>query len=204
MVFRSLLVLALLLSGCDGDGGSGDGGGGADSSTVPSGPHVVTGWRMRCASGTCPPEDAPERYLDHSHGQDGADVRCDLQFDGTTRRMDLTARSGMGSGYGFEVRGAMIGEDGGRLMGSFCQIRFFEPDDVDTLTMCTASSPSDGMACQINQIDIRDVDGVPTLLGQIRCDDVPAEGSPGQIRNITSPTATSGAAEFAFTGCAGL
>ncbi|MCA9607555.1 MAG: hypothetical protein KC619_18235 [Myxococcales bacterium] len=193
----------LLLAACDGGGGGSDGGGGGtDAGGGPTIAHATAAWRMRCTSGDCPAEDPPARMLDHDHGQDGAEVLCDLQFNGTTRRMDLTVRSA--EGWGFEVRGATIGENGGRLMGSLCQIRVFEPGDVDLLTMCTSSNPSPGSACQISRIDIRDVDGVPTLLAELRCVDAPSEARPSDVRDVTSATSTSGNAELVFRGCAGL
>lgn len=205
MIKRCFLIVSLLLAGCDGETDPGDDAGpGVDAGNPLAGPHVVIGWRMRCVEGVCPPEDPPARNLDHVHGQDGAEVRCDLQFDGTTRRMDLTVRSAAGVGWGFEVRGARIAEDGRRLMGSFCQMRVFEPDDVDLLTQCSGNRPTGDTACQISRVDIRNVDGVPTLLGEIRCESAPAEASPSQLRDVTSPTSTSGNAAFTFTGCAGL
>lgn len=195
------LALALGLAACDGDGGGADGGGGADAGGSGAA-HATLSWRMRCTSPVdCPFEDPPARSIDHDDGQDGHEVRCDVQFDGTTRRMDLTARSP--EGYGIEVRGGTIGEAGGRLMGSLCQIRVFDPDDVNLLTMCTSSNPSEGSACQISRIDIREVDGAPALLAELRCVDAPEEGG-GEVRDITPPMATSGSAELVFTGCAGL
>lgn len=203
MRWRLGLSLALLLAACDGGGGGSDGGGGGtDAGGGPTVAHVTADWQMRCTTGDCPFEDPPARALDHDNGQDGAQVLCDLQFNGTTRRMDLTARSA--EGWGFEVRGATIGPEGGRLMGSLCQIRVYEPGDVDLLTMCTSSNPSAGSACQLSRIDIRDVDGVPTLLAELRCVDAPAEARPSDVRDVTSSTSTSGNAMLAFRGCAGL
>ena len=205
MIFGRLLLVAIVaLAGCDGPGETDDAGDGVDSGNPLAGPHLAMGWQMRCVEGTCPPADAPARMLDHDHGQDGVEVRCDLQFDGTTRRMDITVRDPAGTGHGFEIRGAQIAEDGGRLMGSFCQIRVFEPDDVDLLTQCSSNSPTADTACQISRIDIRDVLGVPTLLGELRCDGAPAEASRSQVRDVTSATSASGNAAFTFTGCAGL
>ena len=163
--------------------------------------HASLAWRMRCASADCPLEDPPARTIDHFNGQDGHEILCDLQFNGETRRMDLTARSA--SGYGIEVRGAQIGPEGGRLMGSFCQIRVFDPDDVTILTSCSSSNPTADTACQINRVDIRDVDGVPTLLAELRCAGAPEEGRPSELRDVTSATASEGA-QLTFTGCAGL
>lgn len=196
------LPAALFVTACDGGGGA-DGGAGVDAGGGPPVAHATVSWRMRCTSGDCPFEDPPARMLDHDHGQDGAQVLCDVtQVDGSTRRMDLTVRSA--EGFGFEVRGATIGLEGGRLMGSLCQIRVFEPGDVDLLTMCTSSGPSAGSACQITRIDIRDVDGVPSLLAELRCVDAPAEARPSDVRDVTSASSTSGNAELAFRGCAGL
>jgi len=197
------LALALSLAACDGGGGGADGGGGGGADAGGSGAaHATLSWRMRCTTpADCPFEDPPARTIDHDDGQDGHEVLCDVQFNGSTRRMDLTARSP--DGYGIEVRGATIGAEGGRLMGSLCQMRVFEPDDVDLLTMCTSSNPSAGSACQISRIDIRDVDGVPALLAELRCVDAPQEGG-SELRDVTPAMATSGSAELMFTGCAGL
>lgn len=201
---RCLLVLCATFCGaCDGSGGDRDGGAaGADAGGLAAA-HARLSWRMRCTSATdCPFEDPPARSIDHDNGEDGHEVICDVQFNGETRRMDLTARAP--DGYGIEVRGATIGPEGGRLMGSLCQIRVFEPDDVDLLTMCTSSNPSEGSACQLQRIDIRDVDGVPSLIAELRCLDAPEEGRPMTMRDITPAMATSGSTEIVFTGCAGL
>lgn len=204
MTWRSALVVALLFSGCDATVGTDDGGGGTDAGPGLTGPHVTIGWQMRCVEGVCPPADPPARSLDHTHGQDGAEVLCDLQFDGTTRRMDLTVRSQMGAGYGIEVRGAQVALMGGALMGSYCQMRVFEPDDVDLLAPCGSNNPTMDRACQITRVDIRDIDAVPTLLGQFRCESAAEERSPTHLRDVTSPTSASGNGMFTFTGCAGL
>ena len=138
-MIRRLGLAALLLTACDGGGGGSDGGSpGVDAGGVAVA-HASLSWQMRCTTGDCPFEDPPARSIDHDQGQDGHDIRCDLQFDGTSRRLDLTARSP--EGYGIEVRGGTIGLEGGRLMGSLCQIRVYEPGDVDLLTMCTSSNP---------------------------------------------------------------
>jgi len=192
---------ALLLVACGGGGADTDGGGGGVDAGGPAAVHASLSWRMRCASADCPFEDPPARTINHFNGQDGHEIICDLAFNGETRRMDLTARSA--SGYGFEVRGATIGPEGGRLMGSLCQIRVFDPDDVNILTSCSSSNPTADTACQISRIDIRDVDGVPTLLAQLRCAGAPEEGRPAELRDVTSATASE-AAELVFTGCAGL
>lgn len=196
------VAMALLLGACDGGGGTDGGSPGVDAGGGVAVAHATAAWRMRCTTGDCPFEDPPARTIDHDHGQDGHEVRCDLQFDGTNRRMDLTLRGP--DGYGFEVRGATIGLEGGRLMGSLCQIRVFEPGDVDLLTMCTASSPSPGSACQISRIDINEVDLVPTLTAELRCNSAPSEARPSEVRDVTSATSTSGNGTFAFRGCAGL
>ncbi|MBX3274041.1 MAG: hypothetical protein KF729_27495 [Sandaracinaceae bacterium] len=194
-------LAALLVGGCDGGGGGTDAGGGHDAGGARAA-HARASWRMRCASGECPAVETPARTIDHDHLQDGHEVRCDLPLEGATRRMDITARSP--DGYGFEVRGATIGADGGRIMGSLCQIRIFEPGDVDLLTTCTSSSPAPGTACQLSRIMIRSVDGVPTLSADLRCDDAPADGRPSELRDVTSPTSAGASAELAFTGCTGL
>ena len=185
-----------------GGGGGSDGGSpGVDAGGVAVA-HASLSWQMRCTTGDCPFEDPPARSIDHDQGQDGHDIRCDLQFDGTSRRLDLTARSP--EGYGIEVRGGTIGLEGGRLMGSLCQIRVYEPGDVDLLTMCTSSNPSTGSACSLQRIDIRDVDGVPTFLAELRCTDAPSEARPSDVRDVTSATATTSPTQLTFTGCAGL
>lgn len=201
MAARLLSALTVSLLIACGGGGSLDGGG-DDAGFVPTAPHASMSWQMRCTEGTCPPADPPARTIDHDNGQDGFEVVCDLFPEGTGRRMDLTARSP--EGYGFEVRGAQIGLEGGQLMGSLCQMRVFEPDDVNVLGMCGRSLPSDGTPCQIQRIDLRDVGGVMTLFGEVLCERVTEEGDPSDLRNMTSATMTNGYASFEFTGCVGI
>ncbi len=198
--------LALALAGC------GDGGGGGDAATDGpqvmfrdsglTGPRAFVEWRMRCNSGDCPAMDPPARGIDAQHLMDGATVECDLTIEGTDRRMNLSAMSP--DGYGFRLAGARVPVTGGRIVDSFCEMRFFEPDDVDTIGPCTNNPPSPARPCQIQRVRIDDVDGVPTLTGEMRCETMQEVGDSRDLRDITSPTSASELATFTFTGCLGL
>jgi hypothetical protein len=194
-------VAALLLGACDGEPG-GDAGTGADDAGAAAGPRAVLSWRMRCASGRCPAEEPPARTIDAVDGQDGHEVACDLTREGDERRLSLTARDPEGNGI--EVRGGRTGVEGGRLIGSFCQMRVFETADVDVFGACSSNNPAADRPCQLQRVDIRDVDGIPTFTAELRCEGVPAEGDDTRLRDVTSPTSTSGYAELTFTGCEGL
>ncbi|HJL17916.1 MAG TPA: hypothetical protein RMH99_19785 [Sandaracinaceae bacterium LLY-WYZ-13_1] len=196
------LALLCTLAACDGDDGGEDGGMAGEDAAVPSGPRAVLSWRMRCASGRCPAEEPPARSIDAVNGQDGHEVFCDLTLEGDERRLRLTARDREGNGI--EVRGARVGPEGGRLLGSLCQIRVYETADVDVFGPCGSNNPTADRPCQLQRVDIREVDGVPTLTGELRCEEVPAEGDDTRLRDVTSPTSAAGHAELTFTGCLGL
>lgn len=206
-VVRAALALgALALVGC----GDGDGGGDAsmDGPSVMlrdsglTGAHAFAEWRMRCNSGDCPAMDPPARGVDRTDLELGATVDCDLSMEGTDRRMNLTVMSE--DGYGWQLRGARTGVNGGRLLGTICEVRVFEPDDVDTIGTCSNNPPSPMTPCQFQRIDIDTVDGVPTLTGEFRCAEMQEMGDSSDLRDIASPTSPSEFASFTFTGCVGL
>lgn len=194
-------LAAVALGACDGGGGGSDAGDGDDAGAA-AGPYARLAWRMRCVEGRCPEPPSPERAIDAVDGVGGAEVRCDLTIEGDARRLVLTARDA--DGAGIEVRGAQIGLEGGRLMGSLCMMRVFEPDDATVFGTCSSNVPSADRPCQIQRVDIRDVDGVPTLTGELRCASVQVEGDSTRLRDVTSPTSSTEHAQFTFTGCEGL
>ncbi|MFK7989630.1 MAG: hypothetical protein AB8I08_26670 [Sandaracinaceae bacterium] len=194
-------LLVVSLTSCGDDRGGEDAGTGSDGAT-PSGPSATLSWQMRCDTEPCPEPPSPARTLDATDGEAGHTVDCDLTIEGEDRRMNLTAR--LGDQYGIEVRGARIGLEGGRLIGSLCQIRVFEEADLTVFEPCQASHPSPDRACQFQRIDIRDIEGVPTLTGEFRCVGAQSEMSETRVRDVSSPDAAGGNVEFAFRGCAGL
>lgn len=167
----------------------------------PSAPRVRMAWRVRCNEGVCPPEEPPVRMVDAEDGRDGFEVDCDVTLEGEERRMNLTLRAP--DGYGLEVRGAKMEPMGVRLVGSLCQIRIFEPADVDLFTPCASNPPTAERACQFQRLDISENEGFPSLTGELRCEAMPAERDATRLRDVTSAT-SSGFAEFVFQGCDGL
>lgn len=198
----SLFTLAMLVASCGGDEVGTDAGGPEVDAGALVGPSATLSWQVRCVSGRCPAEEPPARTIDAQNGQDGHEVACDLTLEGEDRRLDLTARHS--DGYGIEVRGARVGPMGGRLLGSLCQIRVFEPTDTTVFEPCGSNLPTADRACQLQRVDIRDVDGVPTLEAELRCASAESEGDPLALRDVTSTTSTSGYAQLTFTGCEGL
>lgn len=200
------LSLGLLAVACDDDRGSGgddDAGPPASDAGSFSGPRAVLAWQMRCAEEPCPATTPPARTIDAYHGQAGHQVSCDLTIEGDQRRLALTALAA-GSAYGLEVRGGQIGLEGGRLLGSLCQMRVYDEDDATILAPCGSNLPTADRPCQLQRVDIRDVDGVPTLLAELRCEGAAVEGSPTALRDVTAPASSAGYAMLQFTGCEGL
>lgn len=205
MRFASMFAVALAISGCGGDGE-------ADASTDGpivmlrdsglSGASVFSEWRMRCNSGACPAVDPPARGVDAQDLEGGAAVGCDLQVEGTDRRMDLTVMSP--EGYGWQIRGARLPIDGGRVVDRFCEMRFYEPDDVETIGACGNNPPSDTRPCQIQRVRIDEVEGVGVLTGEYRCIGMQQRSMSMNLRDIASPTSATEFATFEFRGCIGL
>ncbi|MEC7520396.1 MAG: hypothetical protein VYE22_11050 [Myxococcota bacterium] len=199
----SLAALAALalLTACDGGDAPADSGLTRPDAGPPDAPRVRMAWRVRCNDGVCPPEEPPVRSVDAEDGQDGFEVACDVTLEGDERRMNLTVRSP--EGWGLEVRGAKMEPMGVRLVGSLCQIRIFEPDDVDLFTPCSSNPPTPERACQFQRLDISENEGFPSLTGELRCEAAPAERDATRLRDVTAP-ASSGFAELVFQGCDGL
>jgi hypothetical protein len=192
-----------ILTACDGSVAQMDAG--PDAPDLPDPPRANVSWRVHCGSGTCPAEDPPARTIDAANGEDGHEVSCDLTVDGSMRQMRFLAR--LGDRYGIEVRGAEIGLEGGRIMGSFCRMRIWEEDDVTLFGPCSSNLSTADIPCQIQQIDIRDDDtGGPTqvLFAQFRCVNVEAEGDKANLRNVSAATAEAGYGELELRGCEGL
>ncbi|MGE0785396.1 MAG: hypothetical protein AB7S26_06900 [Sandaracinaceae bacterium] len=198
---------ALLAIGCGDGGGGGDAA--ADGPPITfrdsglTGARVQADWRMHCNTGDCmPATDPPARSIAAINGELGAAVDCDLQIEGTERRFNLSAMSP--DGYGFSIQGARLPIDGGRVIDMFCQMRVFEPDDVDTIGTCGANPPSPSRPCQIQRVRIQEIDGVNTVTGEVRCVEMQEFADSHDLRDITSPTSASELATFSFSGCVGL
>ncbi|MEQ8891443.1 MAG: hypothetical protein RID93_27580, partial [Sandaracinaceae bacterium] len=164
-------------------------------------PRVRMGGWARGFGGVGPAEVPAVRRGDAEAGRDGFEVDCDVTLEGEERRMNLTLRAP--DGYGLEVRGAKMEPMGVRLVGSLCQIRIFEPADVDLFTPCASNPPTAERACQFQRLDISENEGFPSLTGELRCEAMPAERDATRLRDVTSAT-SSGFVEFVFQGCDGL
>lgn len=200
---RSSLIAASLLAStaCNTVRATGDASPGTNDEGGSDGVRAVLSWRMRCDSEHCPLEEAPPRAIDAANGEEGHEVFCDLTMEGDERRLRFTARDA--NGNGIDVRGARIGLDGGRLLGSLCQMRIYETADVDLFAPCGSNPSSPTQPCQIQRVNLQNVGGVATMTGEFRCQDIALAGH-NNLRDVTSPTSSTGFAEFAFTGCDGL
>ena len=101
---------------------------------------------------------------------------------------------------GFQLTGARIPGAGGRVTGDACEVRVFEPEDVDILGPCRGFPPSINRPCEV-QVTVRDDSGPATVEGEVHCDGVEVRGRVLEGRDIVSDGSPFEPASFVVSGC---
>jgi hypothetical protein len=166
--------------------------------TGPPSTHATLSWRVRCdAMGGCTPP--PVRTIDANDGAGGHAIWCDVtSFDGTNRVLELDAElPGM---YGVHVSGATFPLAGGRVTGDACVVDVVEAADGPLRGACSANLPTVDAPCQLQRLTLDS--GV--LAFELRCEDLPAVGAPGILRELGPAGSAAGYVTVTVTGCRGL
>lgn len=170
--------------------------GGADA---PSGAtHATLAWAVRCDDmGGC--TAPPARSIDHDDGAGGHAIWCDVtSFDGVNRVLELDAElPGM---YGVHVSGATFPLAGGRVGGDACVVDVVESADGPLRGACSANLPSPDAPCQIQRLTF----DAGVLAFELRCEDLPAVGAAGILRELGPAASAAGHVAVTVTGCRGL
>ena len=175
-LLAALLLSSALLTACGDDDASIAPGGDAGGMT---GPRARVSWRVRCGAGGGACEgDAPARAVDHTDGEAGHAVACDLTPLGDGNRRFEASIAGP-DGYSLRIRSATIEMDGDRIVGSGCRVQIDEPADADLEGECGSNPPSADRPCQLQRIDVSSSGGVPrfgpsSAASRCRCAAAPA------------------------------
>jgi len=177
----------------------------APDASVDRGPHAALQWRLRCETvGGCP--TFVDRSIDAFHGESDHSVSCNVEETATTRRLSFVAQHG--SGYGFVLNRALFPRPGGAPIGTGAALLVREPPE-NYLGVCGADAPSAEQQCQVTAQFTRDLDGHPSIEGEIFCVGAPSTlGGPATpIREVTAPgesaTATMTPVRFVLRDCVG-
>jgi hypothetical protein len=199
---RIAITLALLLAASCSDAPSAA----TPDAGVERGPRVTMQWRLRCETvGGC--ADFVDRSVDAVDDEADFDITCRVEETATTRLLTFSAQHR--SGYGFVLNRALFPRAGGAPMGSGAAVLVQEPAE-NYLAVCGAEPPSAEQQCQATARFTRDLEGRPSIEGEIFCVGAASTiggGGASPIREVTAPGESATAAmtplHFALRDCEG-
>ena len=149
-------------------------------------PGVALQWRLRCETvGGC--AEFVDRSVDAFDGESDLDISCRVEETATTRLLSFAAQHR--SGYGFVLSRALFPRAGGAPIGNGAAVLVQEPAE-NYLAVCGAEPPSADQQCQATARFTRDLEGHPSIEGEIFCVGAATRlGSGGAlpIREVTAP-----------------
>ena len=159
--------------------------------------YMEMGWQVRCIDcGRSAQDDVP-RTVKNVSGEAGFTLDCDVRKVSGTRRVDFSIdhpSTDQDDKYGIAISlGNLDTED----TEDVC-VRVYEGDSTYTYE-CPSEDASFANPCKAS-FTIKD----KIIEGDVKCDNVPNQGTNEITRSVVTPGSRTDAAHFKLYGCAGL